>query len=189
MAELNGKRPQLKWGGIHSEVCCVTTVAKLPWIDECHPSSKTLSSYLYNNGCSRECHSWQFGLYHLTKSFADKLAVAKARRPSKAMLMSHISWANSSHFGTFVRMNPCRNINIKRFNGHVSDFTAALAKASCVPWSKVWLCNWHKGREKIENNHCDLSTRQLQLHAVTSFGSDNWYWTLKNRGGLSNGWG
>ena len=74
----------------------------------------------------------------------DKLAVAETRRPSKAMLMSHISWANASHLGTFVRMNPCRNINIKRFSGHVSLFTA-LAKVSCVPWSIIWLCNWHKG--------------------------------------------
>ena len=39
-------------------------------------SSKTLSLYLHHiwcfwlflihNGCSRECHPWQFGLYHLT---------------------------------------------------------------------------------------------------------------------------
>ena len=119
---------------------CVCVCVSLLWPNchdirttKCQPSGETLYLHLYNNGCSRECHPWQFGHYHLTNSLADKLAVAKTRRPSKAMLMSHISWANASHLGTFVRMNPCPNINIQRFSGHVSDFIAALTKVSCVP--------------------------------------------------------
>ena len=63
------------------------------------------------------------------------------------MLMYHISWANASHLGTFVRMNPCRNINIKRFSGHVSDFTAALPKVSHA-------CRVHKVNSGMSCSGC-----------------------------------
>ena len=130
-----------KWGKIHSEMCCVcvclcvcvfvTDVAKLPR----HPElpnvvSPVAKHYLHVRATMDVLEnvipgSSDFTTCHLTNSPADKLAVAKARRPSKAMPVSQMYWVNASNLETFVRMNPCRNINIKRFSGHVSDFTAS----------------------------------------------------------------